>query len=202
MKKDLISIKGTKNGLIIIISPELDFEKAVSLLKEKFVESNGFFKSAHFNIQGDQFNKEQRTELEEICVSFGLVILKVKEEIAASVIMKEVSRGDTLLIMKNLRSGQTINHEGNIVIVGDVNPGAEVISGGNIIVMGKLRGVAHAGSRGKNDAYILAYRLLPTQLRISNNVSRAPENQNSLNYPEIARSSEDGIFIEKYARRR
>ena len=81
-------------------------------------------------------------------------------------------QADTLLVQRSLRSGQSIHHTGSVVIMGDVNPGAEVIAGGNIVVMGSFRGVAHAGAQGDESATITAFRLRPTQLRIAGHITR------------------------------
>ena len=72
---------------------------------------------------------------------------------------------NTILVQRTLRSGQSIRYGGNVVIIGDVNPGAEVTATGNIMVMGALRGVVHAGAGGDEKAVIMAFRLEPTQLR-------------------------------------
>lgn len=109
-----------------------------------------------------------------------------------------VSLQETLLIQKNLRSGQRLHYQGNLVILGDVNPGAEVSAGGDIIVMGSLRGIAHAGAYGNEKAIILAYRLEPTQLRISDKITRSPEKNYVASQPELARLSEGQMFIEPY----
>ncbi|HPT69809.1 MAG TPA: septum site-determining protein MinC, partial [Syntrophomonas sp.] len=66
---------------------------------------------------------------------------------------------NTTLIYRSLRSGQKYRSEGNMVVLGDINPGAEVIAGGNILVMGALKGIAHAGAYGDESAVIAAYRL-------------------------------------------
>ncbi|MBC7106160.1 MAG: septum site-determining protein MinC, partial [Firmicutes bacterium] len=73
----------------------------------------------------------------------------------------------TILVRRTLRSGQRLCYNGNVVILGDVNPGAEVVAAGNVIVMGVLRGVVHAGANGNEEAVVLAFRLRPTQLRIA-----------------------------------
>ena len=170
-----------------------------------------FFKAAKFNITAPNFKYEDIDKLISICEQMGLVYVSEiqyptssketpEKEIAASLMPDKPLVGDTLLLMKSLRSGQTIKNEGNIVVVGDVNPGAEIIAGGNIIVFGKMRGIAHAGCSGKDDAYILAYRLQPTQLRISGKVSRSPEKDIIINHPELAKIAEDQIFIQKYKR--
>ena len=74
---------------------------------------------------------------------------------------------DGLLARKRVRSGQILRHPGHIVVIGDVNPGAQLIAGGDIIVWGKLHGVAHAGALGDNSAVICALELMPSLLKIA-----------------------------------
>ncbi|QGG47258.1 septum site-determining protein MinC [Heliorestis convoluta] len=105
----------------------------------------------------------------------------------------------TLFIQRTLRSGQRVRYPGHVVIMGEVNPGAEVIAGGNIIVLGSFRGVAHAGAFGSTEAIIMAFRLQPTQLRIANHISRPPdEADEGPDHPEIARIRDDMVTIERY----
>lgn len=105
---------------------------------------------------------------------------------------------DTILIKRTIRSGQRESHQGNVVIVGDVNPGAEVEAGGDIIVVGKLRGVAHAGVNGNADAVIIALDLRPIQLRIANYIGRSPDQDSKPdNIPEVARVEGGNIVIRK-----
>jgi septum site-determining protein MinC len=73
----------------------------------------------------------------------------------------------TLYHRGTLRGGQTLHNLGNIVIIGDVNPGAELIASGDILVFGSLRGVVHAGAQGDLSARVVALELAPTQLRIA-----------------------------------
>ncbi|MEB3298881.1 MAG: septum site-determining protein MinC [Candidatus Sericytochromatia bacterium] len=74
-----------------------------------------------------------------------------------------------------VRSGQVMIAEGHLVIMGDVNAGAEVRAGGDILVFGTLRGMAHAGMSGDRGAVIVALNLRPTQLRIADLIARAPD---------------------------
>jgi septum site-determining protein MinC len=73
----------------------------------------------------------------------------------------------TLYHAATLRGGQVLHHTGNIVVVGDVNPGAELLATGDILVFGRLAGIAHAGAQGDDSARIYALDLAPTQLRIA-----------------------------------
>jgi len=84
---------------------------------------------------------------------------------------------EALFIYRSLRSGQSVRHDGPVVVVGDVNPGAELIAAGDIIVVGVVRGVAHAGCRGDVSARVVACPLEPTQLRIAGIFGRAPDGE-------------------------
>ncbi|ATW25493.1 septum site-determining protein MinC [Candidatus Formimonas warabiya] len=106
---------------------------------------------------------------------------------------------NTLLLQKTLRSGQSIKHSGNVVVLGDVNPGAEIVAGGHVIIMGTARGVIHAGASGNESATITAFYLNPTQLRIGNFISRAPDGDRPCpENPETARIKDGMLIIEKY----
>ena len=104
---------------------------------------------------------------------------------------------ETLLCRGTLRSGQRIAHEGNVVIIGDVNPGAEVRATGDIVVMGSLRGLAHAGAAGDANVAVVAFTLAPTQLRIADVIGRPPEGgSGEAREPEVARLRDGMIVVE------
>ncbi|MGQ9630429.1 MAG: septum site-determining protein MinC [bacterium] len=105
----------------------------------------------------------------------------------------------TLLIRRTIRSGQTISFDGNIVVMGDVNPGATLIASGDVIVWGKMRGIAHAGAGGKESAFISALRLEPMQLRIASLISRSPDNAPKPKGAEKAYIKDGRIVIEDIA---
>ena len=106
---------------------------------------------------------------------------------------------NTILVQRTLRSGQSIHYNGSVVVLGDVNPGAEVSAAGNIIVMGALRGVVHAGASGDEDAVVLAFRLQPTQLRIANHITRPPDNEAvGAGHPDMARIKDGIVTIEAF----
>lgn len=105
----------------------------------------------------------------------------------------------TLYQRRTLRSGQRLDFDGNVVIMGDVNAGAMITCTGDIIVLGALRGLAHAGAEGDEKAIVMAFRLEPTQLRIAHHISRAPDEAGPRpEGPEIARVKNDMILIEAY----
>ncbi len=104
---------------------------------------------------------------------------------------------EAILVNKTLRSGTSIKFDGHIIVMGDVNPGAEIISGGNIIVWGKLRGMVHAGANGNLNAVVCALGLSPTQLRIGDKIAISP-NDGGVMQPEMAFVREDKVVAEPW----
>ena len=103
-----------------------------------------------------------------------------------------------LLLHETIRSGRSINHEGHVVIIGDVNPGAEIIAGGHIVVWGRLRGLVHAGAWGDETAVICALDLNPTQLRIAEQIAIPPESKSRKHMPEQAAIQDGQIVAEPW----
>ncbi|MCS6906751.1 MAG: septum site-determining protein MinC [Anaerolineales bacterium] len=93
---------------------------------------------------------------------------------------------EALLINKTLRSGYRVEYAGHVVVLGDVNPGAEIIASGSIMVWGRLRGVAHAGAEGNTQAIVCALDLQPTQLRIAGQIALTPQRKGKPQ-PEVVR---------------
>lgn len=128
-------------------------------------------------LQHDEIIAEQVTEQE--------IKEQSDEDIAA--LKNEAENLPTLYIRKTIRSGQSISSDGNIIVIGDVNPGSEIIAKGDITVWGILGGIAHAGSEGNNYARIRALKLNPVQIRIGEVFARRPD---TINLPYIQKSSE------------
>ena len=101
-----------------------------------------------------------------------------------------------------MRSGKLISYDGNVVVIGDINPGAEVEATGNIIVLGNVRGIVHAGAGGNKNASVIALNFTPTQLRIADVITRKAERvcgAKTGHIPEIAYLKGDAIIIEPLA---
>ena len=94
-----------------------------------------------------------------------------------------------------VRSGEYIESAGDLLILGDVNPGAKVSAEGNIIIWGRLLGIAHAGSKGNSDATISALQLRPLQIRIGKKIARGPKEKPQIGLAEQARIDSDEIII-------
>lgn len=91
-----------------------------------------------------------------------------------------------VLIKRTLRSGRSVRSRGHVVVIGDVNSGAEIIAAGDIIVWGKLRGIVHAGAEGDESAVVCALDLAPMQLRIASLISVPPQDKRRDPKPEMA----------------
>ena len=105
---------------------------------------------------------------------------------------------DTLFLRRTIRSGQAIHHGSNIVIMGDVNPGAEIIAGGDVIVWGVLRGMVHAGYPNNESAIVCSLLLAPVQLRIAHLLSRPPDGFQVQARPEFATIKSGQIVVEAW----
>lgn len=105
---------------------------------------------------------------------------------------------NALFLRETLRSGRSVWHEGHVVVLGDVNPGAEIIASGNVVVWGRLRGLVHAGAAGDAGAIICALDLNPTQLRIADQIAVAPADSRTAPTPEQAAIRDGQIVAEPW----
>jgi septum site-determining protein MinC len=105
---------------------------------------------------------------------------------------------DTLFLRRTVRSGQAIHHPSNIVVLGDVNAGAEIVAGKDIIVWGVLRGMVHAGYPDNDSAMVCSLLLAPVQLRIAHLLSRPPEGVEVQPRPEVATIRSGQIVVEAW----
>jgi len=102
-----------------------------------------------------------------------------------------------VLVHRTLRSGFSLQHAGHVVVIGDVNPGAEIIATGDVLVWGKLRGVVHAGAEGNESAVVCALDLSPTQLRIAGQIAVTPKRRGKPQ-PEMARLQAGQVVAEPW----
>lgn len=105
-----------------------------------------------------------------------------------------------VLLHRQVRSGQVVRHSGHVVVIGDVNPGAEVWASGNVVVWGTLRGTVRAGSSGDDEALVCALDMRPMQLRIAEYIARSDDiAQPPRPYPEVARVRDGVIVVEPWS---
>ena len=218
MSSDIVSIKGTRNGLLIILDPNHDYEEIKKTLLSKMESARGFFKGAKFTLsQGNQeIPATQKEELESICLKYGLIPNTGKAASINSNNITEINPGISkpgrkttsvsaqsdlgeaaMLVRRSLRSGQRITHESHIIVLGDIHPGAEVISGGNVLVIGSCRGMVHAGAGGNASAKIIARRLEPTSLSIAGKRLSQELSKTMPNKCQVVRLSGQNFVFEK-----
>ena len=175
-------------------------------------KARSFFKGAKVTVQtgSRELSEPEQTALFGILNEHGLVVQQLQNnsenEVAKNLNQKGKKTANefinTITVKKTVRSGQKIQFEGNLLIIGDVNPGAEVIASGDIVVLGKLRGIAHAGADGNSSAQIFALQLNPVQIRIADIFTRDSEKnrgfKNSNSGPEVARIKDKMIVVERY----
>ena len=210
MKDDLVAFKGVNKGVFLNIQGD-DMEAIKEEIINKMETSLSFYKGT--NIIGIRSEKLSIKDILEIKFmlkyKYDLSVLEdmdmdmgVKNEVeeeSMEDIFEGIDCGMTKFVNGTIRSGQTEIYAGNIVIVGDVNPGGLIQAKGNIIVLGSLMGVAHAGIGGNRKAIVAAYKLQPTQLRIANLIVRSPdEGVESYKSPEIAKIKGGKVIIEPY----
>lgn len=183
--KKAISIKLNKNETKIEISEKATYEEIEKELKEKIQELKKFYQEAKVPIlvTGKILKKQEMESIKAIIKKAINVEINIDspEELGLHGIKrtynKEINLSETQYYRTSLRSGQKIENESSIVILGDVNSGAEVISGENIVIVGTLRGLAHAGAKGNKKAIISASNIDTPQIRIANIVKEIEKNQ-------------------------
>ncbi len=200
--KNLVSIKGTKSGIILVLDSNESFDNLKNEIAEKFADASGFLgnNSMGLIIRGKDLSEDQENEvLDIISNNSNLRISCIINEASAaekyiaeaikrttsdeisdntvhvSDVASEVSNNDARVFVGNLRSGQDISCEQSIVVMGDVKPGANVVSYGSIFILGELRGNAFAGAGGDRNAIVLALKLNPLQVRIADAIAISPD---------------------------
>jgi septum site-determining protein MinC len=107
---------------------------------------------------------------------------------------------DCMLVRGALRSGRLVQSPGHVVVIGDVNPGAEIVAGGDVVVWGRIRGLVHAGAFGDRNALVCALDLAPTQLRIAELITVSPAGSGDLEpVPEQASIKDGRIVAESWS---
>ena len=172
---DLI-INFKKDAVVIKIKDSLKQEEIIKVLKDKLPELKNLYKEEKIPIEitGKVLKSNEMEEIQKL----------IKKEIDVEIIFdlpktlglhgirkafsKEINDSPTKFIKHSLRNGTKIEYEGSVVILGNVNAGAEVTAEDNIIIRGTLRGIAHAGAKGNKKAIIVADTIDSPQIRIAN----------------------------------
>lgn len=173
--KSLVIIKGTKDGLTFLLDDRCSFDQLENELKEKL--SSNYYKSekddphvyVKVNVGNRYITDSDREKLEQLITSESH--LRIEQYESAVVTLKEAKameeQAQTVTMVRMIRSGQVVSIKGNVLLIGDVNPGGSLVATGNVYVMGSLKGKAYAGSEGNKQAMICAAVMKPTSLQIA-----------------------------------
>ncbi len=174
-----IKISQTTEEIVLNVNIIAEIEEIMEELKEKIVKLKEFYQSAKtpIRITGRLFTEGEMERIKklingeiEVEINFDSPSDLLGLHAIKKTFKTEMDVSETKYIQYSLRSGQIEEYSGSLVIIGDVNAGAEVIAGGNIAILGTLRGLAHAGAGGNTNAIICANYIEPTQIRIANMV--------------------------------
>lgn len=222
MPEEIVTIKGLKDGLLISLSPTEEWQSITSTLAARLDEQGEFFSGAAITVHlGERpVPKYELSSLKALLERRGLVLSAVQSDSnttldAATALDVRVfainkvheDKPETLptdpqetgtygvMIKRTLRSGRTVRSEGHVVVLGDVNPGAEIVAVGDVIIWGKLRGTVHAGAEGDTEAVVCALDMNPTQLRIAGYFATSPKGKRRNVSPEVARVQDEQIIV-------
>ena len=210
MNEQSVVIKSNRYGITLFLDKDASFQELLGSIREKFRASSKFFKDAQMALafEGRQLTQEEQIEvIQAIQESSGLQVLCILENDALKEsYMKQIVEGrkqksaesDGRFYKGTLRSGQVLESETSIVILGDVNPGATVVSKGNVVVLGALKGTIHAGAAGNECCFVAALNMMPMQIRIGDCIARSADGPmtKGATEPMIAYTENGNIYME------
>ena len=226
-----VMIKSNKYGINLILDPNIAFVDLLKAVIEKFKESEKFFKNSKLGIsfEGRRLSGEEEqkiidaitenTSIEILCVvdnsEESAEKMKAQIDAYSEAIEREYAKAMSSsgeFYRGTLRSGQVLESDASITILGDVNPGARVTSGGNIVVLGSLKGNAQAGIYGDTSCFILALEMEPIQIQIGNLLAKSPDKEKKKrriairekkdsNELQIAVARDGNIYIEPVSKK-
>ncbi|MEC1720331.1 septum site-determining protein MinC [Schinkia azotoformans] len=181
-KQQNVTIKGTKSGLTLYLDDSCSFEQLLKELDEKLSSNHqppegSPLTSVHIKAGNRYLTRSMHDQIREIIRNKKKLVIDSLESnvMSKAEALEWKKQTDVETVSKIIRSGQVLQVKGDLLLIGDVNPGGTVMAGGNIFIMGALRGIAHAGCFGNRNAVIAASLMKPMQLRISDLVNRAPD---------------------------
>ena len=201
--RNCVGINIKKNEIIIRISEGAEQSEIMECLNKKIPALKKLYKTEKTPIfvTGKVLKNKEIEEIKKLISSnidvnitfdspkvLGLYGIK-------KIFEKDIENSETKFHRGSLRCGQKLEFEGSLVILGDVNNGAEVIAGENIVVLGILRGLAHAGAKGNTKAIIAANLIESPQIRIANKVKEMDKDLSEQNY-KCAFMEKDEIVLE------
>ena len=201
-----VIIKGTKNGITLVLDENEEYSVIKEKVAKKFKDSAKFLGNAKtaLSFDGRKLTEEQQeeivacimenTELDIVCILDNSEEGNARALQAVEKRAQELTASNAKIYKGNLRSGQSLESDTGLIVLGDINPGASLTSKGNIIVLGSLRGTAWAGCSGNADCFVIASDMSPMQIRIADIIARAPDrkDKNESKDTKIAFLDENG----------
>lgn len=216
-----VEIKGIRDGLLVTLG-EGDWQELQTIFLAQLEERASFFRGARLALDlgnrvlhaADLGNLRDRLSDKEITLwavlgnadgtekaakDLGLATRLTPAKVEKPVKPLDTNLGgeDAVLVQRTLRSGFKIATRVHVIVLGDVNPGAEIIAGGNVIIWGRLKGTAHAGAEGNREATVCALEMEPMQLRIADLVAISPKHRGKPQ-PEIARIQGNQVVVDQW----
>lgn len=209
-----VIVKSTKKGIHLILSEELEFQELLEKIREKFDSSKDFFQNADFSVSfgGRNLTEQEQCEIINVITescNANIVCILEENELQDAYIEQRMQQIADEKLMKNgqfhkgdIQTGETLECETSVIILGSILDGGKVISKGNIVVIGSLEGYAFAGASGKENAFICALEINSDQLRISDaalkntKVSFGGFRKRKAKGPQIAIAKDKAISIE------
>lgn len=232
-----IEIKGVRDGLLIVVNQDVEWQSAIVDLTERIDKQSSFFTGAKITVHlGSRpvpkyalGSLKAALERRNLALAQVLTDSPTTRDAAEALDLRtgvatvaadpddhlhqtqryytqpfnpEEESSPGLLVPRTLRSGRLIRSDGHVVVIGDVNPGAEIIAAGDVVIWGVLRGMVHAGATGNVRATVCALEMAPTQLRIADRYSVTPKDKGRWRrkQPEMARIDGDFIIVEAWQR--
>ncbi|MGJ3238353.1 MAG: septum site-determining protein MinC [Anaerolineae bacterium] len=224
---DIVTFKGIKDGLLIILSPTEEWQVIMRELATMIDKRVDFYAGSRVTVDVSErpVPRYELTSLKALLERRGMTLVVVQTsskttfesaqalDLRTNIPEDDIRQDDELdilpidpeehgtpgvMIRRTLRSGRTVHSRGHVVIYGDVNPGAQIIATGDIIIWGKLRGTVHAGAEGDLNAVICALDMSPNQLRIGDLIATSPSDNRHTVKPEVASVRGDQIIVETW----
>ena len=208
-----VVIKGNKYGIVVVMDDTVPFDELKENLLDKFKSAAKFFDKANMAVsfEGRKLSpKEERECLDIISENSDLNIVcvidndELREKYFKKAVedkLEELSSHTGQFYKGTLRSGQMLESDSSLIILGDVNPGAKVIAKGNVIILGALKGNVYAGAGGNEDSFVVALFMATIQIRIGDTIARSNDSARKnkmLSKDAMIAFVEDGnIYIEK-----
>lgn len=221
------AIKGTRDGLLIALNANEEWNAVLTSLAEHIDQRLNFYAGARIIVDlgarpvprhdlsslkallerrdlylwavlSESQTTNEASNALDLRTSVGTLIPGRGESDQSASSTAEETGTSGVLIRRTLRSGRTVHSLGHVVVIGDVNPGAEIVAAGDVIVWGRLRGNVHAGADGDESAVVCALDMTPTQLRIAGYIVTSPADKRRKPRPEVAAVRNNQIIVEAW----